>query len=269
MDDFQVANAIPTSPEYQGRHGESFVFHIFEPNAVYYWRVDQIAADSSIIPGKVWQLTSGGAFYEFHEGFENGLGSWTEAQGTYDTSSSVFHDGVLSLAVNQDRDALTQELGHNLNYRVHVWFYDNAADTSVECMANVVDTSDDWAALGVNTERSTSNYAIRFGGDWSVSSVTRNTGWHKFTWDYRNGVYVKLYIDDVDVATSYRSTYARHLSLGDWWGDGVSGSVYFDDITVETVRHLRADFNGDGIVDGIDLALLISQWMNCGLPECH
>ncbi len=32
---------------------------------------------------------------------------------------------------------------------------------------------------------------------------------------------------------------------------------------------LRADFDNSGVVDFMDLALLASHWLDCGLPECH
>ena len=268
-DPIEVANATESSPEYKGRRTEPHIFEHLDPNTVYYWRVDEIINDADIIQGNVWQFNSGNNYFEFSEDFEDGPGSWYVGSGSYNTSSTIFHSGSTSLAVNEDVDVLIKWLGKDWNYRVSVWFYDNADDTSVECVANIVDTNGGWSALGVNTERSLSNYAIRFGSDWYVSPVKRTTGWHEFIWDYRSGIYVKLYIDDKYVKTGYDTLAASVIYLGDWWGDSVSGNVFFDDITIETVRHLMTDFNKDGIVDMADLALLLSEWMNCGLPECH
>ena len=48
------------------------------------------------------------------------------------------------------------------------------------------------------------------------------------------------------------------------WADS-SGAVYYDDITLMASEGMPcpADLNGDGIVDGADLGLMLGGWGVC------
>lgn len=165
-------------------------------------------------------------------GFESGFGEWQTLYGTPASSTAQAHGGSNSYRTGADQDAIQYNYGFSLNKVAVVWFYDDAADTSLRTMA----FADSYLSamgiigLGVNTAVSATKYVYRTGTDDTATSVTRTTGWHSLAFDYRSGTGVTLYIDGTQVAASTAATAFSRVALGDWWEDGNTGAVYFDDI---------------------------------------
>lgn len=166
----------------------------------------------------------------FQEGFENGFSNWSVSYGTPSTSTVKVHSGSYSFVMNEDTDAIYRDMGSSLNKKVDVWFYDDAADTSMVCVANAENGTSP-SILGVNTTTSTTKYIYRFGTSWYATSITRTTGWHKFTFDFTSGTDVKLSIDGTQVVSSTINNKFNWIKLGDFWISN-TGTVYFDDVSV-------------------------------------
>lgn len=166
----------------------------------------------------------------FSESFESGFGDWTVPGGTATASATQKFSGSYSYAVDEDVDAIYHTFGESLNKVAVVRFYDDASDTSTLPIAFVDDGN--IIALGVDTAESTTHYIYRIGNVYTVTPIARTTGWHEFAFDYRSGTDVKLYIDGRTVAVSTHATAFNRIYLGDAWGNGTVGDVYFDDVTV-------------------------------------
>jgi hypothetical protein len=191
--------------------------------------------------GDWWADSAAGTAYwddigvaSFAQDFEHGLGTFTAAKGTA-TLTAAGQSGATSYRTDEDTDVITTKL-RGKNYQLaSVWFYDDAADTSVQSMARVDEgVSDDasWRGLGVNTSVSATKYVYRVNGTGTASTVTRTTGWHQATWDYRSGAGVTMSIDGQAVTTAAGVRQFDTISLGDWWGDGDVGPVRFDNVVV-------------------------------------
>ncbi len=170
----------------------------------------------------------------FYDNFEEGLGNWAIQYGTPGTSTLQAKSGGYSFVVNEDYDAIYHSMGADINGFVEMWFYDNAAVTTMEAVGNVSDNITH-AIIGVYNPISTSKYAYRIGSSWYVSTVDRGTGWHKFTWDYTSGTDLKMYIDDTLINTTTAITSFNVIKIGDFWGAN-TGTAYFDDIKVSLIN---------------------------------
>ncbi|WP_307558301.1 right-handed parallel beta-helix repeat-containing protein [Paenibacillus sp. V4I7] len=196
---------------------------------------------NQISMGDWWTSNTGTVYFDdisitnpFNDGFESGLSNWTAAKGTSSTSTAQAHSGSNSYIIDQDTDAITHSFSSSENSVVTLWFYDDAADTSLQTMAKVDNTiwsDSQWRGLGVNTPTSTTKYATRIGSSYAATSISRTTGWHEFKWDYTSGTKVDMYIDGVLVASPTGMTEFNQISIGDWWS-GNTGTVYFDDVNV-------------------------------------
>jgi hypothetical protein len=169
----------------------------------------------------------------YQDGFENGLGDWTSIYGTPSTSAVRTHNGANSYAMNEDRDGLQRFWSSPLQGVAVIWFYDNAADLSLQAAA-FADQSATNVALGVMGSTSTDHYVYRIGPAFAVSNVERSTGWHSFVFDYTSGTDVKLYIDRKLVAQSDLVTALNRISFGDLWGGHTSTGAYFDDVSIQS-----------------------------------
>mgnify|MGYP000536512167 CR=1 FL=1 len=170
----------------------------------------------------------------FYDSFEIGFGNWTTVYGTPTTSTTQKRSGKYSYILNEDQDSIQRLMPAATNKVAVVKFFDDASDTNLQAQAYVDSTSNTTkVALGVNTNISTTKYSYRIGSNTLATSVKRSTGWHELTFDYRSGTDVKLYIDGLLVGTSTAVTSFNNISLGDTGGDGLTGNVYFDDITVQ------------------------------------
>jgi hypothetical protein len=167
------------------------------------------------------------------DGFEGGLGNWVSVpgKGTPSLSTAQAHSGTHSYVIDEDLDAIQQTFGSANNKLVSVWFYDNAATTTMQVMA-FVDDNVSYRMLGVNTPTSTTKYTYRVGSTQTASTVTRTTGWHELKWDYRSGTKVDMYIDGVLVASPTGLTSFNQITLGDLWSGYPATTAYFDDISI-------------------------------------
>lgn len=183
----------------------------------------------------------------YFDGFESGLGSWTTDQGTATISTAVKRGGSGSYVVDEDLDGIQHNFGSHLNKVAVVWFYDDAGLTNVSSVANIDDGSN-YALLGVRTSTSATHYSF-YDGAWSATNVGRSTGWHRLVFDCRSGTACNMYIDGERVRTSTNITSFNKMLLGDYWNDGSSGSVYFDDISVQD--HLPQPYFFDSFENGL------------------
>ena len=149
---------------------------------------------------------------------KHGLGTFTAAKGAA-TLTATGQSGATSYSTDEDTDVITTKLGGKNYQLASVWFYDDAADTSVQSMARVDEgpfEATGWRGLGVNTSVSTTRYVYRVDGTSSAGTVPRTTGWHQATWDYRSGSGVTMSIDGQAVATAAEQLAAEHrLERGD------------------------------------------------------
>lgn len=175
------------------------------------------------------------------DGFENGFNEWTTVYGTPSVSTVQRHEGSNSYILNEERDEIKKTWTSAWTNKVlSVWFYDNAADNSMQAETVVQEK----AYLGVRTLTSTLNYAYKLGGNaWTESSVPRTTGWHQFVWDMRSGTSCVLYIDGIQVASTSLVTSFTVLRIGDDTNDGRSGTVYIDDISILDELPLTVSLN--------------------------
>lgn len=172
------------------------------------------------------------ASVSFFDGFESGFGNWNTVIGTPSASSAQAHGGSNSYVMNEDMDVIYHDVGSSINGVVVVWFYDDKADTSVKTIAQVSGVSGDMK-IGVVTSIMTDKYVYNKGGDWISTGKGRKTGWHQFVWDYRSGTDVALYIDGTPIASSTAVTSFNQINMGDIWGGGITGTVYFDDVGLQ------------------------------------
>lgn len=170
----------------------------------------------------------------FFDGFESGLGNWSAGKGTPSTSTVRAHTGSYSNNPNEETDVIYRNFGINYNKVAVVWFYDDAADTSLRCMARVDNNWDggSWRALGVSTAISSNKYVYRIDSTWTATNITRTTGWHELKWDYISGTKVDMYIDGILVVSPTGLTSFGYITMGDWWNDSRTGAVYFDDVKI-------------------------------------
>jgi hypothetical protein len=166
------------------------------------------------------------------EPLEIGLTGWS---GIGHPSTTQVHSGASSQAVVADREILTHYEEPRSEGTVTVWFWDDAADTSLQIAANVSTAANGapFRALGVATTVSTSKYVYRLGTSFVATAVPRSTGWHRFEWVYAADDSLELKIDGTTVATNASSPTFDVIQVGDWWADNRTGPVYFDDVSID------------------------------------
>ncbi|KRC59210.1 hypothetical protein ASE14_15695 [Agromyces sp. Root81] len=163
------------------------------------------------------------------EPLDIGLTGWS---GTGHPSTAQVHSGTASHAVVADREILTHHTEPKSAGTVAAWFWDDAADTSMQVAANAAAGDNGFRALGVATAVSTTNYVYRTGANFVATPVPRSTGWHRFEWVYAADDALELKIDGTTVATDASSPAFDRIQLGDWWADNRTGAVYFDDVSI-------------------------------------
>ncbi|MBO9607586.1 MAG: BNR-4 repeat-containing protein, partial [Paenibacillaceae bacterium] len=184
--------------------------------------------DVSVKDGLPWDA----AIAPFADGFDGGLAYWAAAAGHADTTTLRAHNGNFSYVLNEDADAVQHNMGYKVNKVAVVWMYDDADKDALHAEAQV-DRGVTAIGLGVDTGVSGANYAYHIGGTTVASSVPRTTGWHSLAFDYTSGTGVTLYIDGKQVAASSSETAFSRIAFGDFWSDGVTGYIEFDDAAVQ------------------------------------
>ncbi|MDF2921375.1 MAG: right-handed parallel beta-helix repeat-containing protein [Paenibacillaceae bacterium] len=168
----------------------------------------------------------------FEDGFESGFGNWTAVYGTPSASTFRTHNGAASYEMAQDQAVIRHDSPSAAGKVAVVWFYDNAADTSLTAAA-FADSSGSQIGLGVYAPVSATRYAYRLGTDFIATTITRTTGWHSLVFDYTSGTDVKLYMDQSLVAASPLLTSFTSISIGDFWTGHTAAGSYFDDIRIQ------------------------------------
>ncbi len=172
--------------------------------------------------------------YAFSWGtFENGFGGWSSNYGTPLTSTVQKKTGNMSYVTSEDQDEIVKKLTESYNKVASIWFYDDASDTSMTCVADVTMSGNGMRAIGVDTTTSASKYVYNVGGSFVQTNITRTTGWHNFEWDYTSGSGVDFYIDGIYVGSASGINTFNEIALGDRWNDGKIGTVYFDEIAIK------------------------------------
>ncbi|MDQ0897889.1 MULTISPECIES: carbohydrate-binding protein [unclassified Paenibacillus] len=199
-----------------------------------------------------------------NDGFEFGFGNWTIGNGTASSSTSVYHGGSKSYAVDQDMDVIYQKVSSSVNKIATLWFYDDAVDTGMKTFARVDNgtwnDSTGWRGIGVDTPTSVTNYVYRVGGTVKATTIPRLSGWHEFKWDYTSGTKVDMYIDGTLIASPTGTTAYSMVAMGDWWRSTSTGDVYFDDFKAYTV-----DFT-DGFESGFANWTTVNGTASTGTP---
>lgn len=167
----------------------------------------------------------------FYEDFESGTTAWDSTKGTATSSSLQKKSGNYSYLASEDMDVITKTFNSSYNKIATVWYYDGGVDTTVQSLARV--DNGIWHAIGLHSGVSSTKYVMRLDGSWIATGVDRTAGWHELKWDYTSGTDVKMYIDNTLIHISSLITSFNSIALGDYWGNGQSGTVYFDDILVE------------------------------------
>ena len=90
---------------------------------------------------------------------------------------------------------------HSLNVRnLTLMFYDDSSDTSAYMYIAPGGFEQYEELVGVVTSKSSSHYV--YGSPFTTSSVARSTGWHNFTWEYKDSDgLVHTYIDGTKLGT--------------------------------------------------------------------
>ena len=190
------------------------------------------------------------------DSFENTLKNWAYT-GTVGTSSEQKHSGKQSYYVDNDNENITFYTPGPKNKVVDLWFYDDYDPTSAtnpKVMAAVDDDSV-MMGIGVNKAKSKDKYVYWIAGtadsNCTITSIARSAGWHHFTWDYRSGRDVKMYIDNTIIKSSTQVTAIKRICLGDFWNDTVTSALYFDDVNIyDNLPGGIAEFSGDSFEDG-------------------
>jgi hypothetical protein len=181
----------------------------------------------------------------FAEDFESGLGRWTTAGGTPALDTAHAHSPTHAFKP-KDGDQIYYPLDGAQRSVAAVWFYDDATSMTAQNLARADETAYAsgayriqqtsitaiWRALGVDTATSTTNYVAIYGSAEHATSVTRTTGWHALSWDYRSGDHVVMAIDGATVATVSGSQQYNGIVLGDPFTDSRNGPGWFDDVAV-------------------------------------
>jgi hypothetical protein len=182
------------------------------------------------------------------EDFESGVSRWSAGKGTLHLSTNQAHSATHSFVTDQDMVVGYLDLGVPYRGTVQMWLYDPGGTGACSAMAradsSAWDSSAGWAGLGISTSVSTNEYCYRIEGTVFASSVPRSAGWHQLAWDYTSGTNVVLSIDSTNVVTTNNTTAFQTVAFGDWWGDGVVGSIYFDDLLISPQWNNDTDHNG-------------------------
>ncbi|WP_436500310.1 right-handed parallel beta-helix repeat-containing protein [Actinokineospora sp. HUAS TT18] len=168
--------------------------------------------------------------------FRNGLTNWSAGKGSPSTSTAVQHSDTPSFAQSGDMSVIYNEFTRSQRKRVSLWFYDDAAQTSLNAVARVDSggwNGAGWRGLGVKASTSTSKYVYRVDGTVTATNVPRTTGWHELSWDY-HAAGVDMFIDGKLVAAPAGLTQFNTIAMGDWWADTAAGTAYWGDVVVDT-----------------------------------
>ena len=249
-DEGTVADATITSPEFEGNQaGNSYDPENLIPGTIYYWRIDEVQADDSVVAGDVWVLSVSG--YETLDDFEDYADTanletiWSVAGGAVINLEEVVAMDRKSLKLDYDNTgAIVSEISFSpavTDWRVKdamsfgLWFRGVAGNSNEDLSVTFESNS--------GSQIQTLEYAID-NDDFS------NDAWHERMIDYQD--------ISVDLSNITKVT----LSVGDGVSAGV-GTIYIDNLGLFACRPggLEADINGDCVVDINDIAAMAQNWL--------
>jgi len=95
--------------------------------------------------------------------------------------------------------------------------------------------------IGVITDQNANTYTYRVGAVYFNTGITRTTGWHRFAFDYRDGVNCVGYIDGTQIFNVADPDTFTRITGGNWWA--ASDAIgYWDDVNNE-FENLAAEFD--------------------------
>lgn len=150
------------------------------------------------------QNTEGQILFEDFEspGFVFDQG-WTIVHGVPVQSPNVAKRGQYSFPMDSSYPAIKKTLAAPIQSAlVSVWFYDDASNTTstFSPLIQFKDNSTSTFAIGVDNSTSTTKYVFNKGAGNYASTVTRTTGWHRFTFWCTYGE-ADMWIDNTDQQT--------------------------------------------------------------------
>jgi hypothetical protein len=238
----------------QGQAGTTYA-PTLQRGTKYYWRIDEVKADSSIKTGGVWNFTV--RTYSSVDDFEYGSPSafnsvWTPNGATSSLETVVTHAswGAMKLNYNFTTGGHT-EVTRNTGFSD--WTANSVKSLILYFHGRVQNGAENlYVRLNSTSANATVNYTI--------PANLINPDWIEWNIDLRQFTGVNL--SDVKTIT---------LGVSDLGSNGGLGTVYFDDIRLYPTRCVSSlalpngDFNGDCAIDLKDFAMLAQQWLVAGL----
>ena len=249
-----VTDATRTIPQgvllSQGQAGTTYD-PTLQRGVTYYWRIDEVKADSSIIKSNVWKFTV--RTYTSVEDFEysspgdfNSVWTPNGAVSSLETVVARYSRGAMKLNYN---NTASQHTETTRNAGFANWTADNVKSLTVYFRGAVSNSAENiYIRLSSTSASATVNYG--------TPDDLLSSGWTEWNIDLQQFTGVNL--SDVKTIT---------LGVSDLGSNGGSGVVYFDDIRLYPARCIpslslqNGDFNGDCAVNFKDMAMLAEQWL--------
>lgn len=246
-----VAAADNASVEFMGNYpGTSYAVSGLIPGSVYYWRVDEIGADSSAVTGDVWPLIVSGR--EIIDNFEtysdpNVLQEIWEVVG----DASISLESTIAL----DRHSMQIDYDHTgESHTTEVMLVPAQSDWTVK---NAMSFSLYFRGLLTNEQESLS-VVLESGNGSGVQNFVYNgnpasvsgTTWTEWAIDYK------------DITVDLNNITKLTVVIGNGTGTA-AGTLYIDNIALYACRPggLMTDLNGDCVVDLSDFAVMAAEWL--------
>jgi hypothetical protein len=269
-DQTAVTNATTASPEYKGfvAGGATSFVPTMVLGQTYYWRIDTVKSDSSVVKGPVWSVTLGAYFVlENCESYTGTPTNWTATNGTVALAAS------------------TSNLGYQWGYQhgqAVIFSYNNASvayGEAVFSMPTVYNTTlYNGAILRMDIHGDPNNVGaaepvtvilVDSSGNRSkpvtYSMAGNNNGMIQENWEPWYSYTMSLG-DFVQSGFNAASVKKIIVHVGGTSADGAHGRIFIDDIRVYppmcTAQHeLYGDFNFDCKIDMGDLFSIARDWL--------
>ncbi|TCC88619.1 hypothetical protein EZ428_18440 [Pedobacter frigiditerrae] len=174
----------------------------------------------------------------FESGFEEPKRIWKNGNSECEPiiSSVKVHSGDKSYEIGAfGKCNLYRDFPLVENATVTIWFYDQVEVTGIAAaVVNNTEAKENFM-MGIHTRVDKNNYCYRYGKDFKPTTVKRTTGWHEMKYVF-TATGCEYFIDSQSVIKVESTNQINAIRLGSVWGDVNSGSLFFDDIKVETKK---------------------------------